>query len=288
MKPYEDYVWPEYVDLAHDLMPVQDMEGLVDEGTGIRVVEYALPNGTGIIEPILLDEIVALNGAKGQPQFRKEKLDTMARRLERLTSFMVWQALRGKLLIEFPTGGSIEIKYPPKTVLRPTISISWDDSENADPMLDVETMLEIVSSHGFGDRPRIIMNSVTADVAIKCKRSLPAEKMADYFVEINDQGYMTEPQQDEPEMTRERVKYLRDGEVWIFPNKEKPGFVANMPVEIPDDEEEDQAWVGMGPFVGEYQHEDRRFLRVSATRVPVITRPDLAFCATTFKTEDSA
>ena len=294
MKIYDDYVWPEFLDLAHDILPVKDREpDWTEDSYGQKAIGIKWSEGPGresFIEPLLLDEMHRLS-ENGSSDWQQERLDAMAYRMERLTSYMTWQALRGKLVVNYPDNASIQISYPTLPELRPTFTTPWTDQENANPMRDLDSFLnrpDVIER--FGPEPRVVMNSRTANRGMKCKLAMTMEYMTSRFVEICDQGFRTEEQDGEAQY----IQFIEEGEIWVFPKEEKPGYVANMPVEIADDEEADHFWEGMGPFVGEFEMKGPdgeslgTFMRVSSMRIPVIDHPEWVARITAYTPEEES
>lgn len=71
----------------------------------------------------------------------------LARRNERLTEWMRWQAFSGQLTIEFELRNTaFVIDYPLPAGHKPAVSVPWTDTVNSDPINDLRTWLRVTST----------------------------------------------------------------------------------------------------------------------------------------------
>lgn len=87
-------------------------------------------------------------------------------RNERATEKLRWQAFSGQATITYPTGSTLQVDYGLPAGHKPTASVLWSDTTNADPVTDVQAWSEqIAADSGFYGN-KIHMNSKTYNYLI--------------------------------------------------------------------------------------------------------------------------
>jgi len=98
-----------------------------------------------------------------------ERGQILRRRLERLTEWMRWQAfVNGSLTITYPrTNSQLAIDYGFLPGHKPTVSTSWSDYANSDPVTDLEAWQQVVADDSGSLGTRIHLTSATAKNIIR-------------------------------------------------------------------------------------------------------------------------
>lgn len=264
-----EFRWPLVVDLAHELLPLRDLQ-LEDGEEGGKIEVPRADGSMGVLEPIMLDEI-HLVPSEEDAKLTAKRLETMAGRIERVTSWLIWQAFSGEIVLDYEDG-QLKLTYPRPELNDQTATPPWT-AEGAPIESDLADLLE------WFPGSRIIMNSRTADTAIK--NGLDPKTLAVFKCEICDQGFIDESGD------KEYVRFVEDGVVYALPRDEPVGFMANTDVKIimddEDDEDQQKFWHGMGPVASEFYQEEGHFVRVTAYRIPVITKPERIFRGVVYK-----
>lgn len=106
-----------------------------------------------------------------------ERGQILRRRLERLTEWMRWQAfVNGSLTITYPrTNSQLAIDYGFLPGHKPTVSTSWSDYANSDPVTDLEGWQQVVADDSGSLGTRIHLTSATA------KNIIRSESLKGYF-----------------------------------------------------------------------------------------------------------
>lgn len=130
--------------------------GLVplDEMIAIREKEYMQLNSA--------DETVAR--AAGIDILENGRI--LAIRNERLTQWMIWQAFSGTLTIPFDTGGRMFVDYLIPASNKPTASVLWSDTTNADPIADIRTWANLLARQSGFYGIHLHMSSSTYDYIV--------------------------------------------------------------------------------------------------------------------------
>lgn len=90
-------------------------------------------------------------------------------RNERLTEWMVWQALQGQLILTYPQGGTVVVDYGFPSGHKPVLTgtNAWTDTTNSDPVVDIQAWSEkLADDSGFFAR-HLHMTSKTYDLLIR-------------------------------------------------------------------------------------------------------------------------
>jgi hypothetical protein len=166
--------------LGDQIAPVMDIQSRVAKLQVADVVAFGLgqfkaPDATPalfkpqttwreeLIELALLEEMERISGedwiklnSSDETIRRVAGMDLVDRgrvlqkRNERLTEWMRWQAFQGRLTITYPTGSQLFIDYGLPTGHKPTASVLWSDTTNADPVADIQAWSEqIAASSGY-------------------------------------------------------------------------------------------------------------------------------------------
>jgi hypothetical protein len=106
-----------------------------------------------------------------------ERGQILRRRLERLTEWMRWQAfVNGSLTITYPrTNSQLAIDYGYLAGHKPTVSTSWSDHANSDPVSDIDAWQQLVADDSGHLGTRVHLTSATA------KHIILSESLNGYF-----------------------------------------------------------------------------------------------------------
>jgi len=184
--------------LGEQLAPMQDVDGqfvsmrVADyHATGIgqfRTPEGAVPlmditareESAEVIELAFLDEMHRispirwenLNSSDDRVAGREARSlieigQILARRNERLTEWMRWQAFSGQLTLEFEQRDSaIVIDYPLPSGHRPSAGTPWTDTANSDPVQDIRTWQRQVNTSSGGQGTNLILPADDLELAL--------------------------------------------------------------------------------------------------------------------------
>lgn len=82
-----------------------------------------------------------------------ERGQILQARNQMLTEWMRWQAFQGELTITYPTGSSLYINYGLPSGHKPTVTTLWSNTEDADPIADIEAWSTVLEDDaGFPGR----------------------------------------------------------------------------------------------------------------------------------------
>lgn len=91
----------------------------------------------------------------------------LARRNERLTEWMRWQAFQGSLTIPYPSGQNLLVDYGFKSTHLPTAGTLWSNTGSADPIADLRTWSNLLASDTGYYGLVVHMSSDTYDYMVK-------------------------------------------------------------------------------------------------------------------------
>jgi hypothetical protein len=87
-------------------------------------------------------------------------------RNQRQTEKMRWEAFSGQAVFTYPTGDKLYVDYGLPAGHKPTVTVPWTDTTNADPVSDVQAWSEVLAADSGFYGNKVHMNSKTYNYLI--------------------------------------------------------------------------------------------------------------------------
>jgi hypothetical protein len=87
-------------------------------------------------------------------------------RNQRATEKLRWAAFSGQAVVKYPTGDQLLIDYGLPAGHKPTVSVPWTDTTNADPVSDVQAWSSVLAADSGFYGNKVHMNSKTYNYLI--------------------------------------------------------------------------------------------------------------------------
>jgi hypothetical protein len=156
-------------------IPLMDVTGAEERD---EVIELAFLDEMHRISPIRWENLNSVDDRVAGREVRSliEIGQILARRNERLTEWMRWQAFSGQLTIEFEQRDTaIVIDYPLPTGHKPDAAVPWTDLVNSDPINDLRTWQGTVTTAAGSPATNIHLPSDDLDLILN------NQKLRGYF-----------------------------------------------------------------------------------------------------------